>query len=51
MTSSNAQDRRWPPAAFVRHEREFSELNVIVADVAQSPLAPWLERKGRVALL
>ena len=37
MTSSSAQDRRRPPAAFVGHEREFSELNVILADVAQKP--------------
>jgi hypothetical protein len=40
MTSSNAQDRRRPPAAFVRHEREFFESNMIWADVAQSPLVP-----------
>ena len=39
MTSSSAQDRRRPPAAFVGHEREFSELNVILADVAQTRLA------------
>ena len=50
MTSFSSQGG-CRPAAFVRHEREFSELNVIVADVAQSPLAPWLERKGRDALL
>jgi hypothetical protein len=40
MTSSSSQDRRRPPAAFVGHEREFSELDVIVADVARSRLAP-----------
>ena len=37
MTSSSAQDGRRPPAAFVGHELEFSELNMILADVAQSP--------------
>jgi hypothetical protein len=40
MTSSSTQDRRRLPVAFVGHEREFSELNVIVADVPQSQLAP-----------
>jgi hypothetical protein len=39
MTSSSAQDGRRPPTAFVRHEREFSELHIILADVVQSPLA------------
>jgi len=37
MTASSAQDGRRPSAAFVGHEREFSELNVILADVAQKP--------------
>jgi len=40
MTSSSAQDGGRPPAAFVGHEREFSELNRILVDVAQSSLAP-----------
>jgi hypothetical protein len=40
MTSFSAQDRRRLPVAFEGHEREFSELNVIVADVAQRRLAP-----------
>jgi hypothetical protein len=40
MTSFSAQDRRRPPVAFVGYERKVSELNVIVADVAQSRLAP-----------
>jgi len=39
MTYSSAQDRRRLPTAFVGHEREFSELHIILADVAQSPLA------------
>jgi hypothetical protein len=29
-----------PPAAFVGHEREFFELNVVVADAVHSRLAP-----------
>jgi hypothetical protein len=40
MTSSGAQDRRRPSVAFVGHEREFFELDVILADVAESRLAP-----------
>jgi hypothetical protein len=40
MTSSSAQDHRREQAAFVGHEREFSELNVILAYVAPSRLAP-----------
>jgi hypothetical protein len=39
MTSYRAQKGRRLPTAFVRHEREFLESNVILADVAQSPLA------------
>jgi len=39
MTSSSAQDGRLP-AAFVGHEREFSELNRIFTDLAQSRLVP-----------
>ena len=50
MTSSNRQDGRWPPAAFVGHELGFSELNRVLAAVAQSPLARR-EREGRDALL
>ena len=44
MTSSGAQDRR-PPAAFVGHEREFSELHLILADFAQSSCFLRLERR------
>jgi len=40
MTSSSAQDGRRLPTAFVGHEREFSGFNIILAAVAQSPLAP-----------
>ena len=39
MTSSSAQDGRLP-AAFVGHEREFFELNVVVADAVHNRLAP-----------
>jgi hypothetical protein len=36
MTSISAQDGRGPPTAFVGHEREFSELHIILADVAKA---------------
>ena len=39
MLSSGAQDGLWPPVAFTRHERELSELKMILADVAQNQLA------------
>ena len=40
MTSSSTQDARRPPDVFLGRERKFSELNMILADVAQSLLAP-----------
>jgi len=40
MTSSSTQDGRRPSDVLVGREREFSELNMILAEVAQSPLAP-----------
>ena len=40
MRSSSTQDCRRPSDVLVGREREFSELNVIVAYVAQSRLAP-----------
>jgi hypothetical protein len=39
MTSSIAQDRRSRRSRSWGHEREFSELNKILADVTQSPPA------------
>jgi hypothetical protein len=52
MTSSGAQHGRRPSTTFVGHEREFSELNVILADVGAKPASSvGLERKGRDALL
>ena len=51
MTSFSSQGG-CRPAAFVGHEREFSELNVILADVGAKPASSvGLERKGRDALL
>ena len=38
MTFSNVQDGPRASVAFVGHEREFSELNGILADFGQSPL-------------
>jgi hypothetical protein len=40
MIPSSTQGGRRPSDVLVGGEREFSELNMILADVAQSPLAP-----------